>query len=161
MAFTLRLTSTAPPADVLRAIEGLGREWRESALPPTLRRDGGLLLRVKVRGARFRLSWGSYAEAASPVVVEGTVGPLAEGSEITAEVGHGRLRLLGAGLFAALGAVVWLSGGTGSLWLFSLALVTAGIDQWQHSRLTRDNSEEAANLVAGLERVIATAPAAA
>jgi len=71
----------------LRAIEALGRAWRESELPPTLRPHGGLSLRVKVRGTRYWLSWGSYAEAAPPVLVEGIVKFTDKGSAITAEVG--------------------------------------------------------------------------
>ena len=161
MAYTLQFTTSAPPTRVLDAISGLNREWREPSIPAELRRRGAHWLRAKTGEERFTLAYGSNWEAYPPVVIEGVVRQTTSGSStVTATVGYGRFRQIGAAVFGALGVWVILSGHLGGTVLLGMAGLVAAIHEWQHLAVTPAADPEAAYLVERLERTVANAGAA-
>ncbi|GJG88884.1 hypothetical protein tb265_40650 [Gemmatimonadetes bacterium T265] len=106
----LEIASALPPEAVLAALGARDREWRESLMPPALRAAGYYGVRVRRRGARFRV-WLKYSgRAPLPLVLAGVVRPIAGGHGAGCTVTAGLRRDRGGFAFAAAGTALWTLG---------------------------------------------------
>ena len=161
MAYTLQIKSAAPPPRVLEAIRSLNQERRDSSLPPELRARGAQWIRARTRKHRFTISYGSNWEAKPSVVIEGVVREAANGSSaVTAKVGYGRFRQVGAAIFCILGIWGIQSGDAWGYLLLGMTGLMAVWYEWQHFAVAPAADTEAAFLAEKLERTVADAGAA-
>ena len=82
----IRLTIPVPPSQVLNRLNAFGHEWRESKMPPELRRHGFTGARATIDGTSFTLSMQPAALRNGTFIVRGAVTPQDSGSVLTAEV---------------------------------------------------------------------------
>ncbi|MBV9109253.1 MAG: hypothetical protein JO306_07595 [Gemmatimonadetes bacterium] len=101
----------ASPDDVLAAVREDAREWRESAIPPALRKRGIVRVEARIRPPyvelRFRLN-ASDRNAGTAILRAAVIAAPGGGARIRGEYGRGSGELLGCGLvLAAFVALAW------------------------------------------------------
>ena len=153
----------ASPPEVLDAIKANGREWRESAVPPELRREGVLQVEVRVRPPAFTMNYvrSRYpAEGGAGVQLRGRVtADSSGGSLIVAEAVRARTVLIGAGVLAAIGVVFMVTGGRGGGILIAVAAAIAVLAVLRDRSHSGDDEDR--YLITRLEQAIAAAESAA
>ena len=158
MTFTLERDSPALPGEVLEAIRSDAREWRESVLPPKLREGGVYGIAARIQGHAFTLYYEGGSEGWPDVSIRGMVTPLPEGgSRVSASVNLRRAAFAGPLVFAGMGVVVWISGGSGAVAAFVIAAALVGVNLVRKQGLSRQGSPEARYLAERLEAAIAAA----
>jgi hypothetical protein len=109
---------SASADDVLAAMREDAREWRESAIPPVLRKRGVVRVEARIRPpyVELRLRFGTGEREPGAVVLRAAVIPSpAGGARIRGECGRRNGSLVaGAIVLVALVAGVWFGGDFGS-----------------------------------------------
>lgn len=129
IASMIRFTIPVPPAQVLDRLNAFSHEWRESKMPPELRRRGFTGARATIDGAAFTLSMQPADLRNGAFVVRGAVTAEDSGSVLTAEVEETKWsKRLGWGwvLLLAIFVVViagWQTGDAGYAVLSTAALL--------------------------------------
>jgi hypothetical protein len=160
MAFTLSFDSPAPVDDVLAAIREETREWRESAMPEHLRALGHVKVFGRVKKHQFTLGYESTGADRVPVELTGMVSPSDHGSHIEAACGRPSW-WIGSAVFAAVGIVTGLAGGSGGAIALTVACILGVILYARHASVSREASVEGRYLAERLERAIARTARAA
>ena len=78
---TVTIESPLQPAEVIQNLKVRGKEWRESAVPPLLRKFASGL-GVQINGSEFQTKW--YGNSVGSPVCFGIVQPYGDGSRIRA-----------------------------------------------------------------------------
>jgi hypothetical protein len=156
VAARIVIESPAPPEAVLAAILEDAREWRESVVPPALRKEYRVTARVE--GDRFRLQLPKHLDTAEPVTLRGVVSPAPQGGSLIRASFHSG----GAKTALLLGAVgivllIW-SLPAGSL-LLAWAAVDAAVQTWRASRLGPESSATTLYLADRLNAAVTAAQA--
>ena len=150
------IESPAPPEAVLAAIREDSREWRESVIPPALRRELRFRVETGAKGDRFWLQLPSSAEAPEQVTLRGKVSPApGGGSVIRATFQSGSADFWPVVGTVGIAVAFWsLSGG---LAMIAAAAAFGGLDRLHDSRLGRETSPTAAYLDQRLRAAIVRA----
>lgn len=129
MAKRVFLKSSAPASAILNAIRQDTREWRESAIPATLRADGVFQVEGSIRGSRFRMQYAAATQDRPNVVLDGAVATLSDGStEVTATIRRRSAVFALPVLLGVLGLWEWYQSGTATVLVGAVvAFVTAAV----------------------------------
>jgi hypothetical protein len=76
--------SPSPPEVVLENLRERGREWRESAMPESLKKAKVVGLKLEITGAEFEMRWLARSNPLYNPLCYGIVQPYGEGSRIRA-----------------------------------------------------------------------------
>jgi len=81
---TVVIDSPSPPEVVLDNLRGRGREWRESAMPQSLKKAKVVGLKLEITGAEFEMRWLARSNPLYNPLCYGIVQPYGDGSRIRA-----------------------------------------------------------------------------
>ena len=163
---TLDLESPQSPAAILLALRTHAAEWRESQIPPELKRIGVAALEGRVEGDTFTLvferGWYGFGGWGQGLRARATVAPTAEGARVHVVVERyirdAALPALGGGFLTLIGSVAF---GPRALWLLLLPACPLGIaylwDRVATRRVSRAGNRAADYLVRRIEQAVAGA----
>ena len=142
MTFTFNLTTRASADAVLAVIRSHAAHWRESDVPPELRRTGTPGVEARVSGHRFSIHLQSRGETPSTeYVLRGEVRRrLGGGSRVRARAPTAVTERLVLALAAA--PAVWLAL-AGHWWLAALVAAAGGGLSWWRLRQARSGGRDA------------------
>ncbi len=163
MSVSIRLHSPASPKRVLTAVREHAGEWRESAIPQNLRKQGLRQVHVKVKGSRFTLSMPMLSDVADDIVLRCDVGPDGStGSRLEGWCGP-RWKVGDAAAVLVIPGLAFFFFGDRTLGLVLLGMAGLGAvgDKFIQRKVDRGESEIAQYLISRVHHVLATLDPAA
>jgi GGDEF domain-containing protein len=155
VAADILIESPAPPWAVRAAIREDAREWRESVIPPTLRKELRYRVIARVKGDRFRMGLPSHSseEDVERVALMGMVSAAPDsGSIVRATFRSGSpdwwTMVAGVGILVTFWSVGW------GLALLAAAGIEASLEHRRDSRLSPETSATAAYLAERLQGAV-------
>jgi hypothetical protein len=163
MSIPIRLHSPASPDCVLAAVREHAGEWRESAIPQHLRKQGLRQVEAEIKGSRFTLSMPAVTDVPDDIVLRCHVIPDgATGSRLEGWCGP-RWKIGDAAAILAIPGLAFFFFGDRTLGLVLTGMAGLGAvgDAFTERKVGRGESEIAQYLISRLDHALTTlAPAA-
>jgi hypothetical protein len=158
VAFTLEYHCAASPDIVFETLRREAPYWRESQVPPPLRKGGALGVGIRLRPPRFELYFETNREyGLTWYDIRGVVKPVdTGGTRVVAHAGIQRRYISTAAVLWVVAAWVFLSNRIGGILLM---LAAAGLSMLYYQvdrRVTRDSDPAARHLADRLDVAMAT-----
>lgn len=163
MSVSIHLHAPAPPDRVLAAVRAHAAEWRESAIPHPLRKQGMPRVEAKIKGNRFTLSMPAMTDVPADIILRCRVtSDGSGGSRIEGWYGQ-RWKVGDAAAVLALPGLAFFFFGHRTLGLVLLGMAGLGAlrDGFTERKVDRGESDVARYLVDRLDHALATLASAA